>query len=479
MDGSLARSMAWTGLAKGLSQGLSWASTLIVARLLTPQDYGLVGMATVFFWAIQSLGEFGLGAAIVKRRDLPDDQIAQVNTVAVLFGLAGTAVVWAAAAPMSVFFAAPELHSVMLVTSLTFFISGFRTVPSALLQRDLHFKRLALNDTILAVTQAASALLLAVLGFGYWSLVLASVIGTAAGTAALLLARPFRFAMPHHPTIRAVTTLGGEVVVARMGWYAMFNADFLVAGKLLGKGPLGNYSFAWTLASLPVEKISLLVTRVSLPFFSAVQDRAASLQRYLLAMTEGLSLVTFPTAIGIGLLADDVVRIALGPKWAGAVVPLQILAVVAPLRSVATLLPQMTTIVGVTRFGMRHSIGSAILMALGFLVGSRWGTTGIALTWIVLYPLLLLPLLWVILAKLECRLSDYFAALRPALLGSALMAGTVLGLGALAAAMGWSTAIRLPLQIVAGAAAYFGSLWTFDRSRIDASLRFVRSARRA
>jgi hypothetical protein len=75
-------------------------------------------------------------------------------------------------------------------------------------------------------------------------------------------------------------------------------------------------------------------------------------------------------------------------------------------------------------------------------------------------------------------MSDYFAALRPALLASALMAGTVLGLGALAGTMGWSSAVRLPLQIVTGAAAYFGSLWTFDRSRIDASLRFVRSARR-
>jgi len=470
--------MAWTGLAKGLSQTFSWVSTVIVARLLTPQDYGLVGMATLFFWAIQSLGEFGLGAAIVKRRDLPDEQIAQVNTVAVLFGLAGMAVVCAAAGPMSVFFATPELQAVMMVTSLTFLVSGFRTVPSALLQRDLRFKRLAANDTVLALSQAASALLLAWLGFGYWSLVLASVIGTALGTVALVSARPFRFAVPHHPTIRAVTTLGGEVVVARMGWYAMFNADFLVAGKVLGKGPLGHYSFAWTLASLPVEKISLLVTRVSLPFFSAVQDRATSLRRYLLAMTEGLSLVTFPTAIGIGLLADDVVRIALGPKWAGAALPLQILAVVAPIRSIATLLPQITTIVGETRFGMRHSIGSAFVMAAAFFVGSRWGTAGIALAWILVYPVLLLPLLRVILGRLECKLRDYFAALRPALVGSAVMTAAVLGVGLLAENLGWGTAVRMPLQIAVGAVAYFASLWTFDRSSVMATWRFVQSARR-
>ncbi|HET9276319.1 MAG TPA: lipopolysaccharide biosynthesis protein, partial [Gemmatimonadales bacterium] len=446
IDASLARSIAWTGLAKGLSQALSWASTLIVARLLTPADYGLVGMATLFFWAIQSLGEFGLGAAIIKDRTLSDEQIAQVNSVSVLFGLASTAVVVAAAGPLAVFFATPELHRVVLVTSLTFLVSGFRTVPSALLQRELRFKRLAANDTLQAVTQAATALVLAILGFGYWSLVVSALLGTLASTAGLVAARPFRFALPRDATIRGVTTMGREVVLARFGWYAMFNADFLVAGKLLGKAPLGNYSFAWTLASLPVEKVSLLVTRVSLPFFSAVQEKSASLRRYLLAMTEGLALVTFPAAIGIGLLAEDVVRIALGPEWTGAVAPLRILAFVAPLRSVATLLPQMTTVIGATRFGMWHAVGSAVVMAAGFLVGSRWGTGGIALAWVIAYPLALLPLLRLILATLECRVRDYAGALAPALVGSVLMTAVVLAVGAGLEGWGWRAAIRLPLQ---------------------------------
>ncbi len=477
LDRSLAHGIAWTGLAKGATQLLGWASTLIVARLLTPADYGLVGMASLIFWAILSLGEFGLGAAVIRRRDLPEAVIAQVNTVCVLFGIAAAAVVAALAGPLAVFFAAPALQNVVLVTSLTFLVSGFRTVPSALLQRDFFYRRLALNETGAAVILALSALALAVLGFGYWSLVLSQLLSSVVGTALMVRSRPHRFARPSGSAIREVATMGGEVVAARFGWYAMFNADFLVAGKLLGQAPLGNYSFAWTLASLPVEKVSLLVTRVSLPVFSAVQDRAASLRRYLLAMSEGLALVTFPAAIGIGLLAEDVVRIALGPAWMGAVLPLQILAVVAPLRSVATLLPQLTTVLGETRFGMWHAAASAAIMGAGFAAGSRWGTAGIAAAWIALYPLVLLPLLLRLLRRLECGLGTYFGALRPALLASGLMAAAVLAVGWQWPA-GGGAALRLGVQISLGVAVYAGALWTFDRARVQATWRFIEGARK-
>jgi teichuronic acid exporter len=448
-----------------------------VARILTPQDYGIVGMASLFFYLIQSLGEFGLGASVIKQRDMPEGQIAQVNSVCVLFGLASTAVFAAAAGPLALFFATPELQKVMLVSSLTFLVSGFRTVPSALLQRELRFKRLALNDTIQAVSQAALTLILALLGAGYWSLVISAVLSMLLSTVALVAARPFRFAFPHGGDIRRVTTMGREVVFSRLGWYAMFNADFLVAGRVLGKAPLGNYNFAWTLASLPVEKISLILTRISLPFFSAVQHRNDSLRRYLLAMSEGLALVTFPAAIGLGLLAQDLVSIALGPKWQGAVLPLQILAVFAPLSSVTTLLPQMTTVVGRTRFGMYHALSAAMFMTVAFLIGSRWGTAGIAGAWVVAYPITLLPLLRMLLRELECPLGDYLAALRPALVGSLLMTVTVLGIGR--AVPHWPTAARLGAQVGVGAATYFLSLWTLDRSSILATYRFLRSARGA
>jgi teichuronic acid exporter len=476
LDGALARGLAWTGAAKAASQFLAWASTLLVARLLLPQDYGIATMASLLFWASQSLGEFGLGAALIRGRDLPEETIAQVNSASLLFGLAGTALVCALAGPVSVFFATPELQDVILVSSLTLLISGFRVVPSALLQRDLQFRRLGFNDTLQAAAQAGAVLFLALLDFGYWSLVLGSLLGALVGLAGLLLARRHRFSFPRAATIRGITTFGRDVTVSRFAWYAMFNADFVVAGRVLGKGPLGSYSFAWTLASLPVEKISMLVTRVSFPFFSAVQHDRTALRRYLLAMTEGLALVTFPAAIGIGLLAGEVVRLALGPQWAPAILPLRVLAIVAPIRSVATLLPQMTAVLGRTRFGMYHGVISAAVMAGCFLFGSRWGIVGIASAWVVAYPLVLWPLLRMVLQALEAPLGAYFRALRPALTASALMSAAVLGTRfLLPSALG--DGLRSGIAVLVGAGSYALSLWVLDRDRVLATYRFARSAR--
>ncbi|MGH7701704.1 MAG: lipopolysaccharide biosynthesis protein, partial [Gemmatimonadales bacterium] len=452
------RSLAWTGTGRWLSQLLSWASTLIVARLLTPEDYGLVGMSSVFFFAIQSLGEFGLGAAIIKHRELTREQIAQLNSVCLLFGLASAAVICASAGPMSVFFSSPELYPVMLATSTTFVISSFRTVPSGLLQRDLQFKRLAAIDIAQGLVLAVSVPTFAFLGFRYWSLVIGGVLSTLAGTVALLLARPHGFAPPRSETIRGATTFGGQVVVSRFGWYALFNADFLVAGRTLGKAALGNYGFAWTLASLPVEKISLLVTRVSLPFFSAVQQNKEALKRYVLVMTEGLALVTFPAAVGIGLLADEIVPVALGKGWVAAIAPLRILAIVAPMRSVAALLPQLSTVVGRTAFAMYHSIGCAAVMALAFFVGSHWGTVGIAAAWALVYPLVLLPLLGVLLHDLRCSVLEYFGAMQAALTGCLSLALVVIAMRSILPGSIPALA-RTGIEIGAGALTSAGTLW--------------------
>jgi O-antigen/teichoic acid export membrane protein len=476
LDSALARGLAWTGAAKAASQFLAWASTLLVARLLLPQDYGIATMASLLFWASQSLGEFGLGAALIRGRELPEETIAQVNSASLLFGLAGMALVCAVAGPVSVFFATPELQNVILVSSVTLLISGFRIVPSALLQRDLQFRRLGFNDTVQAAAQAAGVLLLALLHFGYWSLVLGNLIGALVGLAGLLLARRHRFSRPRADTIRGITIFGRDVTVSRFAWYAMFNADFVVAGRVLGKGPLGSYSFAWTLASLPVEKISMLVTRVSFPFFSAVQHDRAALRRYLLGMTEGLALVTFPAAIGIGLLAGEVVRIALGPQWAPAILPLRVLAIVAPIRSVATLLPQMSAVLGRTRFGMYHALISALVMTGCFVVGSRWGVVGIAAAWVVAYPLVLWPLLQMVLHTLETPLSAYLRALRPAVTASVLMSAAVLGTRLLLP-LALGDGLRSGVAVLVGAGSYALALWILDRDRVLATYRFVRSAR--
>jgi PST family polysaccharide transporter len=193
-------------------------------------------------------------------------------------------------------------------------------------------------------------------------------------------------------------------------------------------------------------------------------------------MTEGLALVTFPASVGIGLLADQLVPLLFGPRWTGAILPLQVLALAVPLRSVATLLPQVTTVLGQTAFGMYHAVAGALVMAVAFVVGSRWGTLGIAGAWATVYPLVLLPLLLRVLRGLECSLGGYLRAVRTAAFGTVTMAGVVV-----LTRVGLSGALPLPailaIELLAGMLTYAGALWIIDRERVLATFRFFRSVR--
>jgi PST family polysaccharide transporter len=472
----LASSVGWTAVAKVITQLFAWVLTFLVARILSPSDFGLYGMASVFFWAVFAIGEFGLGSAIIKQRDLSERQIAQINGFMVLTGLASAAVVAASAGPLAVFFHEPALHEIILAASVMFVIASFRNVPNALLQRELRFKRLAFNESLRAGVMAVSVFGLALLGFGVWSLVLGNILATLVGTLDLLGAQPHRLEFPHAGTIRAATTFGRDVVITRFSWYAMFNADFLVAGRTLGKAALGIYSFAWTLASLPVEKISLLVTRVSMPHFSAVQHQPTELVRYLRLMTGGLAFITFPAAIGIGILAEDLVRIALGDQWLGVVLPLQILAVVAPLRAVGTLFPQLIPVLNQTRFGVIHGISALAFLVVAFWVGSHWGTTGIATAWVVAYPLMIAPIALRVCQGIGLRFRDYLRWLAPPATGSVIMGGAVLAARAVLLG-GLPLVPRVIAEVAMGLAVYGLSAWILDRDRILGALAIVRRQR--
>ncbi|MFN2399283.1 MAG: lipopolysaccharide biosynthesis protein, partial [Gemmatimonadaceae bacterium] len=420
--------MAWTGGVKWVGQLLSWGSTIVVARILTPEDYGLVGLATLYMALVTMLSEFGIGTTVVTLRDLTREQISQINALAIAFGLSGFLLSCVMAVPLARFFASPELALVVIAMSLTFVITSFRTVPQALLQRDLRFKRLALLDGMQTMLLAVSMVAFALLGLRYWTLVLGALLSAAISTAFIVASRPHSFARPRSATLGHAITFSRQIIFSRLSWYVYSNADFFVAGKVLGKAALGAYTFAWTVAGAPAEKVTGMVIRVTPSIFAAVQSDLAALRRYFLKLTEGLALLTFPAAFGLALVADKLVLLALGEKWSAMIIPLQLLAFYTSVRSVSPLLHQILAVTGGNRFAMWSNIAAAVVLPPAFYVGSRWGTPGIAATWLVAHPLVLLPVYRRVFSRIELAPGAYLRALWPAVSASALMAAAVIGL---------------------------------------------------
>src|SRR5207302_1303391 len=196
LDRSLAQGIAWTGGIKWLTQLVSWASTLIVARLITPTDYGLFAMAMVYAGFVQLVNELGLSLAIVQRRDLTTEQIAQLGGLAVLASVVIFVLSLSLAGPVAVFFGEPSVQGIIIALSLTFVMRGVQVVPRSLLARDLEFRRLAWLDAGEAMAWSAVTLTGAYFGLGYWALVWGTVVSGFAVMSVLCVLRPHPLAWP-------------------------------------------------------------------------------------------------------------------------------------------------------------------------------------------------------------------------------------------------------------------------------------------
>lgn len=465
LDKVVVGGLAWTAGVKWASQLLTWAITIIVARLLTPADFGLVGMAAIFLGLITLLNEFGFGTAVVTFQGLADKELAQLHTICVLLGLLSFLVSCAFAVPLGIFFRAPRLPMVIVVTATGFLVVAYRTVPYAVLQKEMRFKLLAILEGIQVVAQSISTLIFAVLGFGYWALVLGGLVGKVASSAMPFVYKPLWFARPRWESIERELRFSWHVIVGRLYYYAYDNADILIIGRVLGEVPLGAYSLAFNLAHLPADKFATLIVRVAPSLFAAVQNDLVALRRYLRNLTQGISLVIFPAGIGTAMVAPEAVHLLLGKKWEAAIAPLQILALYACFRAIRTLISPLLNALAQPQVVRRNNLLVLALLPFSFYIASHRSIAAVAACWILIFPILSLPLFLAGLKRLEMSKREYLMALWPALSSSLPMVLAVVLLK-------WSLSGSVPLyvllgsEVLAGAAIYSLTLFVFHRQRV-------------
>jgi teichuronic acid exporter len=477
LDRSLAHSLALRATTSWASQILSWASFLIVARLLAPSDFGIAAMALVIFPYLRYLGDIGIPTTVVTFRDMTDDQLSQLNTVGLAFALGCFGIAVAVAHPLSLFFRSPKLAVVTIVACTALLPQGFRSVSEGLLNRDMRFGLLSWIELIRSIIAALSTLVLAYLGYGYWALILGNVISTFVRCVMIIAARPRGFAIPRMASIGKELRFGWHVVVSYLAWSSYERLDNVTAGRVLGQGALGFYAMAWNLANAPMEKVTSLVTTIIPSYLAAMKHDMAALRRYLRTLTEGVALATFPATIGLALVSSELIPFALGARWRGAIVPLEVLAVYTSFRSIVSLLPKVLTSVGNARFVMWNDLRALIILPIAFFIGSRWGTGGIAFGWVLAYPLVALPLYWKTFNTIGMTAAEYIRGLRPAFDATIVMTVAVLFLK-WKAPLGHSLLLRLVVEITVGAVAYVATLLLLHRERAMTLLQMVKGFRR-
>ena len=478
LDRTIAHGVTWTVGIKAATVVVSWACTITLARILNPQDYGIVTMATVYVGLTSMVTDFGLGAAVIALPELSEKLAAQLHTAACVVGGVAFTISCIAAVPVSRFFKTPGLASVIVVVSTLLILDSLRLVPTARLGREMRLKDLALLDGYRTFIALVLALPLALLGARYWTLVVGNVVAALVVTVVVLARIPQRFARPNFGEMKSTLAFSSHFLTNQLAWYGYTNADFVVAGRILGKIALGEYTLAWTLVSAPADKIMSIFGRV-MPMVLANEHRdSQALRRYFLLFTEVLTILIVPALVGLALVAHDFVFVVFGAKWAAAVTPLQLLCFYMAIHIVGTATDRLLQSTGQASFPARCRFVMLVILPVAFyLSGTRWGTTGIAAMWILVYPLLLIPMFARAFRTVGVTVRDYAATVGPTLLSTALMVLVVLTVRAVAPAP-WPLATRFALQVIIGAAAFILATLFIQRRRLGVLADFVRAIRK-
>jgi O-antigen/teichoic acid export membrane protein len=455
------------------TQLITWIITLVVIRLLTPSDYGLLAMATVVIGFLAMLSDLGLGQALVQRADVSEEVLRRM-VAAILLSHGLLAVGVALAAPLvALVFDEPAVTPIVRVLCLQFPIAAFGVVPDALLQRRMEFRARSMVDLTGTVIGASTTLALALMGKGVWALVAGSITVHLARAIGLNLCAPF-LGRPQFSVrgLRVYLRFGGNLTLSHVLWFVLSQADLFIAGRWLGKEALGVYSTTMHLASLPNQRIAALINQLAFPAFSRIQDDRRRVAMNTLLGIRVLALCGFPICWGISSLAPELVQVALGPKWHEAIVPLQLVSLIVPLRLVATFLPNAIQGVGRSDVVLGNLALGICVMLGAFLIGVHWGVLGLSWAWVIGAPVALGIGMSRSLAVLGRPLADLRAALAPSASAAGLMYLAVVAGRLLLRIEG--VALLVSLAGV-GAATYGVSAWVLNRQGCREAIDLLRS----
>ena len=428
IEGRSVRGGAITSVAQVAKSLLTVGSTLVLARLLTPEDFGLVAMVTAVTGFLSMFKDMGLSMVTVQREEISQAQISALFWINAALGLVITVALAALSWGLAWFYQQPEVMGVAIVLALSFMVDGLTVQHEALMRRQMRYRALAIAEVVSVAAGVAAAVILAWQGFSYWALVANLVVFSAVNLVAIWIACPWRPAAPGRTDqMWELLRFGANITGFSFVNYFARNLDDVLIGRFHGANELGLYQKAYEILMVPITQINRPASRVAIPALSRLADDESRYRRAYLRILEKLLLVTMPVGALLILASDWVVLVILGDQWVDAALIFAALGVSIFAQAIGNTTGWLFISQDRTDEMFRWGFIGAGTALFSFVIGLPWGALGVAVAYSAVGVLVRTPwLLWFVGRRGPVMTLDFYRVAWPGLvaaLGSAAAVG--------------------------------------------------------
>ena len=368
----------WFGLEKIITFSLVFFITMVLSRLLTPKDFGVVAAVQIVISFADIFSFLGVGPAIIQKKELIDDDIVTANILNLLFGVVVYSIIFVFSKVISSFVGISDVR-ILNVLAIVVLLHSLSGVSSSLLMKDMRFKTISKIHIAAQISYGIVAILLAYLGFGPWALIAGRLVLTTTSTIINLWILPLRIKPQINWTsAKDLLIFGSGITITKILNNFALQGDSWVASRYLGTIKLGYYNRAFSLFSMPTSMLGTILSRVLFPLLSKFQDRHEKLAYVFLNLNALLALLSMPVSIFLFLSANEIVNLVLGDGWDPIVGPFKILVICLFFRSSYKISVSLIKSLGAIYRRLWTQVLFAASVIGGGIIGKEWGIMGIA-----------------------------------------------------------------------------------------------------
>lgn len=440
----------------------SLVSLIILNRLLTPEEFGVVAIANVVLAIVRLIGNLGITAGIIQRIENLDDYLNSAFWINFALGLTLTILTLIFSPLISFIYEIDELKLILIYLAFGFLLKSFETVPVSILSKDLDFKSITIIDISTEIISTIVVVILAFLGFGVWSLIIPMVAISPIKSIFLWAKCKWRpnFKI-NFELCKDVYNFGKHSFISELVGYLLSNIDYLIIGKFLGQGAVGIYQFAYNWANWPTTNVVWLLGRVAFPTFSKLQNDLNEMRRVYNKMTKFVSVFSILFYAIILVETESFVRIIGGEQWLEAIIPMKIISIYGLVRSLGSHGGKVFLAIGKPEILSKYGLITFPIIVIGLLVGVQFGIVGVSIATAINSGISGLVFIWLVYRKMNSEFTEFLKIIAPASVSGIITAIILITLNSFLESYNLNSILKFGISGALGSIVFIGSFWLF------------------